>query len=209
MSKARFIKHIFPVILIAMFSGNAVASLITFTHEGSGSGSIAGTSFTNADFIITAVGNTDNRAWQANLGNGGLNPAWFIDHSLATITITDVGTFDFITGTRTFVTQDLDLVGFSRAGDEGADLFQGPTNTVFSTWDMLTSIGPYTGEGNLLQWTLTDVETTGGLLAFNTQYFINPVTFTAVVSPIPVPAAAWLFGSGLIGLIGIARRKKV
>ena len=29
-----------------------------------------------------------------------------------------------------------------------------------------------------------------------------------VVSPIPIPAAAWLFGSGLLGLIGIARRKK-
>ena len=27
------------------------------------------------------------------------------------------------------------------------------------------------------------------------------------VSPIPVPAAAWLFGSGLLGLIGVARRK--
>jgi hypothetical protein len=25
---------------------------------------------------------------------------------------------------------------------------------------------------------------------------------------IPIPAAAWLFGSGLIGLIGLARRKK-
>lgn len=28
------------------------------------------------------------------------------------------------------------------------------------------------------------------------------------VEPVPVPAAVWLFGSGLIGLIGIARRKK-
>lgn len=28
------------------------------------------------------------------------------------------------------------------------------------------------------------------------------------VSAIPIPAAAWLFGSGLLGLIGIARRKK-
>ena len=26
---------------------------------------------------------------------------------------------------------------------------------------------------------------------------------------VPLPAAAWLFGSGLIGLVGIARRKKV
>lgn len=29
-----------------------------------------------------------------------------------------------------------------------------------------------------------------------------------VVNPVPVPAAVWLFGSGLIGLIGVARRKK-
>ena len=28
------------------------------------------------------------------------------------------------------------------------------------------------------------------------------------VTTVPVPAAAWLFGSGLLGLIGIARRKK-
>jgi len=28
------------------------------------------------------------------------------------------------------------------------------------------------------------------------------------VSSIPVPAAVWLFGSGLLGLIGISRRKK-
>ena len=28
------------------------------------------------------------------------------------------------------------------------------------------------------------------------------------VSAIPVPAAVWLFGSGLIGLVGLARRKK-
>ncbi len=31
----------------------------------------------------------------------------------------------------------------------------------------------------------------------------------AAVSAVPVPAAAWLFGLGLIGLIGVARRKKV
>lgn len=30
----------------------------------------------------------------------------------------------------------------------------------------------------------------------------------AAASPIPVPAAVWLFGSGLLGLVGIARRKK-
>ena len=28
-----------------------------------------------------------------------------------------------------------------------------------------------------------------------------------VNNPVPVPAAIWLFGSGLLGLVGIARRK--
>ena len=32
--------------------------------------------------------------------------------------------------------------------------------------------------------------------------------FNANLTPVPVPAAVWLFGSGLLGLVGIARRKK-
>ncbi len=33
-------------------------------------------------------------------------------------------------------------------------------------------------------------------------------TMTPVHSAVPVPAAVWLFGSGLLGLVGVARRKK-
>lgn len=36
----------------------------------------------------------------------------------------------------------------------------------------------------------------------------NDGTLTYGVSAVPVPAAVWLFGSGLLGLAGIARRKK-
>lgn len=38
----------------------------------------------------------------------------------------------------------------------------------------------------------------GDSATFNTQFEVNPV---------PVPAAVWLFGSGLLGLLGLARRK--
>lgn len=58
----------------------------------------------------------------------------------------------------------------------------------------------------------------GQILRFNGQSgeFIDVFTenlftepgFLEFASPVPVPAAAWLFGSGLIGLIGVARRKK-
>ena len=30
---------------------------------------------------------------------------------------------------------------------------------------------------------------------------------TITVSPVPLPAAAWLFGSGLVALVGLARRR--
>ena len=33
-------------------------------------------------------------------------------------------------------------------------------------------------------------------------------SFSGVMTPVPVPAAVWLLGSGLLGLVGVARRKK-
>jgi hypothetical protein len=38
---------------------------------------------------------------------------------------------------------------------------------------------------------------------------VSSTLATTSVSTVPVPAAVWLFGSGFIGLIGIARRKKL
>lgn len=45
----------------------------------------------------------------------------------------------------------------------------------------------------------------GGLLGGNGSTVLG--TFSLAPSAVPVPAAVWMFGSGLIGLIGIARRK--
>ena len=36
----------------------------------------------------------------------------------------------------------------------------------------------------------------------------NMLVFGSAISSVPVPAAVWLFGSGLIGLVGVAARKK-
>jgi len=38
--------------------------------------------------------------------------------------------------------------------------------------------------------------------------FTNGGSESFVNNPVPVPAAVWLFGSGLLGLVGVARRKK-
>lgn len=53
------------------------------------------------------------------------------------------------------------------------------------SWSSMVSGGPFVGQ--TLDWNLTGV---------------------ASVSAVPIPSAVWLFGSGLIGLIGLARRRK-
>ena len=59
------------------------------------------------------------------------------------------------------------------------------------------------------------VDSAAGNVNMATQYVrtLGPgesMTFTQSLelNPVPVPAAVWLFGSGLIGLIGVARRKQ-
>jgi hypothetical protein len=47
----------------------------------------------------------------------------------------------------------------------------------------------------------------GPFAGFNLNFDITAI-HVSYVNPIPVPAAVWLFGSGLVGLAGLARRKK-
>lgn len=46
-------------------------------------------------------------------------------------------------------------------------------------------------------------------IGIHVQGFANGGSESFVNTPVPVPAAVWLFGSGLLGLAGIARRKKI
>jgi hypothetical protein len=45
----------------------------------------------------------------------------------------------------------------------------------------------------------------GGSLSYGGTKFIAGVLPSP--SPVPVPAALWLFGSGLLGLLGVKRKK--
>jgi len=51
----------------------------------------------------------------------------------------------------------------------------------------------------------------GSFAGFNPNFDVSSVHLDSISqapSGVPVPAAVWLFGSGLLGLVGIARRKK-
>jgi hypothetical protein len=49
----------------------------------------------------------------------------------------------------------------------------------------------------------------GPFSGFSANFDMTSMTLDSVVPAIPVPAAVWLFGSGLLGLVGVARRRKL
>jgi hypothetical protein len=181
------------------------AGLIVLTHTGTGSidGSLGGGNFSTTSFTITATGNTAQR--------DTFDDGYFIDHASASITIDGQGTFDFTTPTRTFVNNTLGIVGFARAGAIGDDLYDGPTNSVFSTWDMMSSIGPIVGDTELTQWhggSYGDIVTSGGVLVFDDATITG--TFEAVVTPtaVPEPGTPITFGSALGVLLARRARRR-
>ena len=74
-----------------------------------------------------------------------------------------------------------------------------------TTWKLFSfteTLGPDISGGVTMQFVAATGEAPGSASTLE----IDDLTMTVVF---PVPAAVWLFGSGLLGLIGVARRKKV
>jgi len=87
-------------------------------------------------------------------------------------------------------------------------LFGGPlfgTGEIWQTASITTTLGFDVAGGVTLQ-----LKSSCGAVAgcLSDAYFDN-VQMLVEPPAVPVPAAVWLFGSGLLGLVGIARRKKV
>lgn len=101
----------------------------------------------------------------------------------------------------------------------GSLLNQGPAPLAVTTWNTTTLCTPgFDCIGNALSGggPFTDDSISGSPMidgpftGLNVNFDIGSGNSLEVlsVSSVPVPAAVWLFGSGLIGLIGVARRKK-
>ena len=82
------------------------------------------------------------------------------------------------------------------------------------------SVGPFSNVERSFYWQAQDVATLYGYTfdmgsgqqgsSIEKEYgYYAWAVYTGDVSAVPVPAAAWLFASGLVGLAGFARRRKV
>ena len=86
----------------------------------------------------------------------------------------------------------------------------------------LTNTGPFSNIQFSNYWSATEAGSAPGIESawgfymssglqadnYKTSSFFGWAVQTGDVSAVPVPAAAWLFGSGLLGLVGAARRKR-
>ena len=107
----------------------------------------------------------------------------------------------------------LDIAGTASLGgtldvslsDPGAGVFAPALNDSFDILMAESILGDFdsfllAGLGNGLAWQLD---------LFADEIGTTDVLRLSVVSAVPVPAAVWLFGSGLLALLGLGRRRKL
>lgn len=182
-------------LFVLFLCGDLFAKTQTFTFVGTGSGSLGATTFVDAGFKVTAIGDTEDR-----LQIPGTN-AFYIDHSEASIEIDGIGKLAFEIPTRTLFNTQFRIVAFS-AQFENTDLVQLRDNAPLGNWDLVSSIGPLTGYGRNLGWWRLSVLTDAGVLSFDDAEGFN-MTFSSTVVPEP---SSFCLCIGSIVLLGIGRR---
>jgi hypothetical protein len=171
-------------------TNSANGGLISVTTPGSAS-TYAGN--TNGSYDAGGSGGHNPALKQANVGIGLLTPGQAVTVS-----------FDWMATGVDVVFAALHSEQAGGGASSTAVLLDGAGGP--SSWTHFTQVvilGPDVTEGISLEL----VAICGGVPGCESNIFWDNISITADIAAVPVPAAAWLFGSALLGLGAVKRRK--
>jgi hypothetical protein len=169
-------------IALSLGVGSAQAALVNFTLTGEVIYADAGNGFSlNSGDTVSVIGTFDDSVLTGGTGT--------VDFSAV-----PGNSFTVTAGSFTFTEAD-DITGGSYPNLE---LNAG----AFVEFNFLANIGGFGFFDSQLGYFDGDDDNFGTMSGVWTDFTMTPVV-------VPVPAAVWLFGTGLLGLVGIARRRSV
>ena len=196
------------LVVLVFGASEANADEITVTESAS---SAAGFShlgdFFNKTVTVTFVGDTSNVLPLSSCPSPASDTFCIVSPvfgGTTTIKIDSVGTFTLTDPTYTFVNQTDGIAGIvDNNGTLQAVL--DTVNSSFEAYNLMTSIGPLSGEA-LFAFGGVNAETTEGPLHLQ---FISSTTstYTATIAAVPEPSSLLLLGAVLPGLAMLSRRQ--
>jgi hypothetical protein len=217
---------------VASYAGDTGVSLATL-EAGTYNNTVLGSDSKLAALLAVETANPSDTLWWGIMGSQYTGPA--VPNSFATAgaiqfvtttngsattklkTITNSG----LSGWAAGLTADIGTVN-SNSG--GASSVEGPNPATSGVWDVTNTNGAAfwygsvsngnTGSGS--QTLYSELTGAGGNTTKGTSASVETVSLSSgglsftglkTAPPVPLPAAVWLLGSGLLGLTGVARRK--
>jgi hypothetical protein len=219
MNKSRLLATVCAIAL-AVFINSTQAAIVTYNFE-------------NTNFSGFYTFDRDAAVIISLTSEGG-GSTYVIDYGSSVIDYEFTVNFSQINFSQTFTPDNSNPEGIENAIFDGVSTMSidlsdssnsfGAFNFYILTWDISHPYDPgddplnlpppldyfYTNDGGLSQ-AVFHVDNGGQLLVNGEQYddYLDSPYVTVSASVVPIPAAIWLFGSGLFGLIGIARHKKM
>ena len=202
------------LMLAASTSQAAIVDLVTnggfesgdfsgWTQAIAGSQTISSTNPSSGTYSANLTNNdpSANLLQQFNIGAGLLTPGQAVDISVDYRGTAAAGGVLFV---ELF---SIDCVGAVTKSEilGGGPLFPvGGDPNAWQTVNFSTTVGPDVTNGLTLQLNVACGADPGCV----SDYFLDNISLTADVAVVPVPAAAWLFGSAMLGLAGFKRKEK-